>query len=188
MSNFLDTAEIGYKNACLRCIDEQVKFNKKHVTYNKNGIIDVRVEDSNEIFIALSEIIHWSVEIYDRLDKRFIDEEDKKIMSGVKHIDNILKHTEQNFELWNFLRLYSKHEIKGSKKDGNLNLNYRIVLAFQFQYISSIPCEEKWQNQRQYYNDKIKEKDMNEVVSMIDKVLKEHFIDVRARGGSVMLK
>ena len=28
MSNFLDTAEIGYKNACLRCIDEQVKLTK----------------------------------------------------------------------------------------------------------------------------------------------------------------
>lgn len=109
-------------------------------------------------------------------------------MSGIKHIDNTLKHTEYNFEIWDFLRMYSKHEITGKKNEKGFNINYRVIPAFQFQDISSIPCEEKWKNQRNAYNDKIKDKDMNEVISEVDKILKKYFIDVRAKGNSVKLK
>lgn len=188
MSRFLDTAEVGYKNACIRCVDEQRKFAEKNIKYENNGIVAVHVEDSMEIFNALTEIIHWAVGIYDRLDKNFIDEEDKKMMSGIKHIDNILKHTEYDFEMWNFLRMYSKHDITGKRNEKGICLNYKVTPAFQFQDISSIPCEEKWRNQRNAYNDKIKNKDMNEVISAVDKILKKYFIDVRVKGDSVKLK
>lgn len=188
MSSFLDTAELGYKNACLRCIDEQVKFTNSHVLYRDEGIVKIRVEDSKEIFSSFSEIIHWAVEIYDRLDQSLIDEEDRKVMSGIKHIDNILKHTEQNFEIEAFLRMYAKHEIRGKKNGEAVNINYRIIPAFQFQDIAYIPCSSKWANQRQAYNDKIKGKDMNDVISNVDKVLVKHFIGIREKGGTVKYK
>ena len=178
MTEMDQAAELAYKKACLRFIDEYIKFNNKYVSLSTNGIFSVETASGIEPFIALGEVIHWTVIMYDKLDKAALSPSERALMSGIKHIDNIVKHEKAKFDVSDFIKTVPKNSVKGTNRGDKMSIKWQVTLCFFFQDISMIPVEPDWRIQRKNYNTNIKDKEVNDVISQIDKILKKYVFDI----------
>jgi len=97
--------------------------------------------------------------------------EEQKFMSGVMHVDNILKHEKDTkVEVWDFVRTYPKFSM--GMNNGVLSTN--VQTSFCFMDISFIPVDKDNQTKRNNYNQYIKDKDVVEVVNNITFILKQY--------------
>lgn len=168
---FINVAITGYKKACMRYIGEQVLYNQKNVNATKENTILVTPKEGDEIFAALTEVVSWVVKLYDRMTVDSVTQSEKKFMSGIKYIDNTLKHEKSEFSIYDFIKIGSKHEIK--KVGNSLNVSMRIV--FTFSDVSQIPVDEKWKNQRDNYMNNIMDKDTNDIIVEAERILKKEY-------------
>jgi len=171
MADLLECAKVAYVKACEDFNAVGKKFNDRHIKVQENGIIQYQSEEAVEPFICIGNVIHKAVEVYVRLDQRKMKMDEQRFMSGVMHVDNILKHEKDTkVELWDFVRTQPKFSI--SEKNGTLSTN--VQMGFFFMDISFIPVDSQNQKKRDNYNAYIKGKDVVDVVNNITFILKQY--------------
>lgn len=171
MADLLECAKIAYIKACNDLNEAGKRFNGKHINIQEDGIIKYCSEEAIEPFICIGNVIHKAVEVYVRLDNRNMKEEERKFMSGVMHVDNILKHEKDTkVEVWDFVRTQPKFSIVG--KNGEISAN--VQTGFFFMDISFIPVDDKNQRKRNNYNEYIKDKDVVDIINNITFILKQY--------------
>lgn len=175
--NLLESSINAYKLSCLDYINEYKKYVSAHVKPTGAGVFQVKLEGIERPFKYLSDVLHWGVAIYDTIDKNVILDSDKSYMSGVKFIDNMTKHQADYtaYDLWTFVHPSPEYSTKVNSVEGNnVNVGFQMNLKFIFQDISNITIDPKYANQKQNYINNICGKDVNEIISKMEKIIKKH--------------
>lgn len=152
MDDFLKTAELAYKKACLRFIQEYAMFNQNNVSLSQEGIFTVNVQPGIEPFISLGEIIYWGIALFDRIDATVLPKE-KKLISGFRHVYNITKHKKSPFSVADILQTVPRFSGKGVPSPQGGHISCTVSVAFFFKDISMIPIDDDQERtQRNNYN------------------------------------
>lgn len=127
------------------------------------------------MFIALEELIHKAIIIYDGELKDFkLKGKDKSFMSGVKHIDNLVKHNTEKIEILDIIS--STPKIQSEKVNGMAKNRFRVNMELVnfWNDIKDIPCDDKWMNQRNNYNIHLKGKLVIDTVQCINLIIEKY--------------
>lgn len=171
MADLLEVAQIAYIKACKEFNEAAKRYNDTHINIQENGEINYCSGEAIVPFMCIVDVIHKAVDVYCRLEQGQMTEAERKFMSGVMHVDNIMKHEKDTkVEVWDFVRTHPKFSI--SKKDGILTTN--IQTGFFFEDISFIPVDSKNQAKRNNYNEYIKGKDVVDVLNNITFIIKQY--------------
>lgn len=168
---FIDASILAYKKACVRFINEYARFNNENRKKTGEYSILATPKDGDEIFISLCEVFSWTTKLYDRMDKNNLDSNEKGFMSGVKFVDNTLKHEKTGFQISDFIKTAIMHTIEKRKK--NISCGMRFV--FTFTDIPHIPMNPNWKSQRDNYLSFLNEKDVTDVLIEAEKILKKYY-------------
>lgn len=175
--NILDTSINSYKLSCLDFIREYKNYVEKHAKVTGVGRFEVKTDGVERPFKYLNDVLHWGVMIYDTIDKTCIDDVDKTYMSGVKFVDNMTKHQADyaSYDLWEFVRPVSEFSSKVNSVQGDIvNVGLGMKLKLVFQDISNITVDSKYDNQKRNYMNYICGRNVNEIISNMEKIIKKH--------------
>jgi hypothetical protein len=71
---------------------------------NEHGKNTVVLSEDIEPFVSIREAISWAVSLYEKIPESAKDEDVIRFMSGIKFLDNRLKHNKGIFSLYTFCR------------------------------------------------------------------------------------
>jgi len=164
MSELLKPGYDAFLFAYQRFHENYEKMTKESVEYKPNGIIGTKPPMNETTFTSLCEVIHWGVVLYARLSSNQLKSEDKLFLSGIKHIDNLIKHDKRAFVMLDNANKISCSPVPVS--ENRFSVDFKITIACFWSDISKIPCEKGWEPQRDNYNKFLKDK---EVLDSINK-------------------
>ena len=171
MSDLFRYAKIAYVKACEEFNWVAKKYNDTHISIQNNGIIEYKSEEALPVFICISNVIHKAIEWYVRIDKSKLAQKQKDLFSGVRHVDNILKHENKtHIEIYDFIRPCPKFEIV--RKNGVIKPN--VSCSYVFMDIEYIPCDKEYISQRKNYNRFLNGKDVIEIFDQISHILEDN--------------
>lgn len=158
---------------------ELAQFNNTYDSFQKDNAnrinalkITVFTAEPSDAFSYLEGLIHWAVRIYDTGPKINLSSDDIGFMSGIKHVDNTLKHTEdqQDILITDFISSTPKITrtlLKVTRKPQYIT-NGELVSFWQD--ISSLPV--KYKNQLVNYNKYLKGNEIQLSVKRLDRIIK----------------
>lgn len=149
MSNNIDGAFDAYNKAKQRFCEEHDAFVSLCKEKGENTVV---LSQDAGAYIALKETISWAVALYDRTNKKNFSKHEISFMSGIKFIDNTIKHTKAVFDIYAILHpgvtitLDAEDSNEGPKLNG-VELKPCLVWG----KLDNIPIVKKYENQRQNY-------------------------------------
>lgn len=171
--NYIDVSLKAYK-------DSQKEFHDKYVEYEKlckeAGKSTVVLSDISNAFIAMREMISWAVSLYDRIDRENMTKDEISFMSGIKYINNILKHEKTNFNPNDVLgpgMLISAQV--DDKKDGPIIQDVSIEARLVWGDLQNIPEKSKYMSQRDNYFQYIQKHGILEIMDKLDKIIYKYY-------------
>lgn len=174
MSDLVETSYEAYKDAYSRYLAAFDLLTKNNVSCDPDtGIFTTYTAEPVGVFIPLRELIQWAVSVYIRSDDSCLSGHDKSFMSGIKHVDNIMKHEEMSVQIDQLLKSCVK--FKGEvKKYGELGVfSPSFSLTCIWEDISFIPVDKKYKRQRKNYNKYLKGQLVTEVVEELNQIIEK---------------
>lgn len=127
-----------------------------------------------EPFASIRESISWAVSLYEKVDKSEKHEDSICFMSGVKFIDNIMKHNMEVFFLYSFCRPGIHISVKVEENDtGPLIEDIEMEPLLLFGEAENI--KGRWKTQRENYSNKIQGKPVKTIMDELDKILRTFY-------------
>lgn len=175
MSNLIETSYQAYKNAHSRYLEALDLLTKNNVSCDSaTGIFTTCPAEPVDVFISLRELIQWAVSVHTRSDKSCLSGGERSFMSGIKHIDNMMKHEDTSIQIDELLRSCVKY--KGEiKKYGNIGVfSPTFSLTCIWEDISHIPVDDQFITQRKNYNKNLKDQLVTETVDKLNKIIEKY--------------
>ncbi len=172
MKNNIEIAVDGYVKARERFFSINRAYLDECKKARDNMVI---LTEESEIFLAIREVISWAVALYERIDKQKILAIDKHFMSGIKYIDNVIKHENTKFSFYTILRpgINISVEVEG---DPNLNIkNVSMDSCILWGDMDEIPTNKHNSSQRKNYNKYVKRQSVCESVEKINDLLRKYY-------------
>ena len=125
-----------------------------------------------EPFAAISEAFFWAISLYDKIDKSLIDKNTIGLMSGIKYVNNVMKHCDEVFALYSFCHPGICISVKvDDGEDGPIIQTVNIDSTLVFGKIEDIPVKPVNKNQRKNYVTWLQEKSIPVILKSLDNVL-----------------
>lgn len=174
--SMLDVNLNNYKRELTQFNNAYDSFQKDNVN-RKNALnCNVVTVDPRDVFSYLEGLIHWAVMIYDNGPEINLSSDDIGFMSGIKHVDNTLKHTEDQQEI------HITNLISSTPKITSTLLKFTrkpmpiisAELISMWQDISFIPVKKNFKDQRTNYNKYLKGKEIQLSIQKLDRIIKKY--------------
>ena len=124
----------------------------------------------------MRELISWAVALYDRIDKRNVTAHDISFMSGIKYIDNIIKHEGNLFTLYAILRPGINLSVKIEEDTEGPNIkDVKMTPCIVWGNLDNIPCKPQFRSQRNNYFNIVQKLSVCKCINNIDGILKKHY-------------
>ena len=81
-----------------RC-DDLTSSSIKVVRPNAIAQMEVNIQKSNAVYIALCELIQWIINVFEKIDIECFEEQEKNLLLGFKYINNIVKHERKKLKV-----------------------------------------------------------------------------------------
>lgn len=175
MINNIDLGINSYNKAKERFFIEHDAYIKLCKDEGENTVV---LSENTEAFAALREIITWAVFLYDRVEKGIVSEDDKSFMSGIKYIDNVLKHEKSVFELYSVQCPGVKIIIDAVDGENGPDINsIEIEPQLVWGGLDNIPAKSKYIKQRENYFNYVKESGLLESINKMDMIINKYYRD-----------
>lgn len=173
MINNIDLAINSYNKA-------KGRFLIEHDTYIKlcNDKSAIVLSENAEAFAALREVITWIVFLYDRIKKAQVTDDDKFFMSGIKYIDNVLKHEKSVFELYSVQRpgfTITVDAVDGESGPEIKSVEWEPCLVWG--ELEKIPVKAEYIKQRENYFKFVKEEGVLKSINKMDAIINKYYVN-----------
>ena len=169
MKSYVDVALEAYKKAQKEFYDEYDKYENLCKEAGDNVVI---LSDDINAFIAMRQMIGWAVSLYDRIDKKNIQKAEISFMSGIKYIDNILKHEKASFNLYSILGPGMLISVQvDDDKDGPIIQEVSIKPRLVWGDLIKIPEKLEYRNQRDNYFKYIQKQGILESLNKLEEII-----------------
>lgn len=170
MSNNIDGAFDAYNKAKERFFTEHDAYIK--LCKDKGNNIVVLSQDAGA-YIALKETISWAVVLYDRTNNVKFTKQEIRFMSGIKFIDNTIKHTKVVFDIYAILRPGTNItlDVEDNKEGPKLN-GVEIEPCLVWGKLDNIPIEKEYENQRHNYFTYVNKLGVVECINKMDAIIR----------------
>ena len=173
MVNNVDIALEAFKEAQKRFYKELNAFIELCEEKGKNTVV---LSEDIGAFTAMREMIIWAVSLYDRIEKQRVSEEDKAFMSGIKYIDNVLKHEKEIFELFSILSPGIKISVDvEDNQNGPIIRDVQMESQLVWGDLKGIRVNPKFEKQRDNFFNYVKKLEITKSIEKLDMIIEKYY-------------
>lgn len=175
MEDLLDAQYLMYKEDYVAFEMEYKDFQKRNTKRVNSLQCSVYTETATTVYMKLNRLIHSAIILYDnKVSLVGLDDYETKFMSGFKHIDNLIKHNKQPLDIADLISSTPQLQSSVLRVTRLPQLWFDVRLISMWMDLSSIPCEPRWQNQRNNYNTYLKGKMVIDTIHEMDRILRKY--------------
>ena len=175
MAGKLEAQKIRYQKDLDAVNDEYEKFRTENVKKTSALTFDVYVEEPVSLYIAVSDYIHSAIVLIDIcLDISRINGKDRSFLSGVRFIENIVKHEKQNMDITEFLSATPKMIGSGKRNENGLKLNVNMEIDSFWQDMLPMQVAPENERQKNNYEFYVKGKRVMDTVNELDGIIRKY--------------
>ena len=157
--------DVGYNNYIADC--------------ESHGKQTVLLFSDVEPFASINETLFWAMSLYDMVpNKKTIEKDTKKFMSGLKFVVNTMKHSENVFDTYAFSHPGVKISVKVTDSSNGPvfeEVNLEPIILFASFDSKDVPDNNK--QQLNNYNDLIKDRSIPEIMSTLDSYIQKIIVE-----------
>lgn len=166
----------AYKLAYKEFIREYDSYSKRNIERTNDLACSVYTEEPDSVYLKLQDVIHKTCILYDKkIIKCKLSQDEKGFMSGVKHVDNIIKHEDSIQDIAELIASASRISSIVSKVTvvPKMIMNLRLVNVWAD--LSKLPLRDKDQRKRANYNKYLKKETLDSTVGRINEIVDKYY-------------